>query len=188
MGTSTSIQRSQRLLTTVHIRSGIVNASIFIFTPHPGPLLPHKPESPPPPVKPRDLDAEAEKVKAQIVAAGVSLGGEPLDVPPPAGSPPPASEVKPPKRRISRAREPPFPASSTSPDPIQRYSSFRDAITARDEELGLAPVGPAEVPATTMPVIHPELSEKQDIALARQADVSAVDRASGTRGEKSVAR
>lgn len=85
---------------------GIINASIFVFTPHPGPLLPHRPESPLPPPKPRDLEAEAEKVKAQIIAAGVSLDGEPIDATPP----PPPGESKPLERRpSSRARESPFP-------------------------------------------------------------------------------
>ncbi|VDC03858.1 unnamed protein product [Peniophora sp. CBMAI 1063] len=145
---------------TVYHLMGIINASIFVFTPHPGPLLPHRPESPPPPSAPRDLNAEAEKVKAQIVAAGVSLGGESTNIPPPAGSPP--SEPSPPKRRTSRARDPPFPLRSVSPEPVQRYTSFRDAIKARDEELGFAPVGPTEVPATTVEERKPTLEEHTD--------------------------
>ncbi|KZV74251.1 hypothetical protein PENSPDRAFT_682052 [Peniophora sp. CONT] len=154
---------------TVYHLMGIVNASIFIFTPHPGPLLPHRPVSPQPPHEPRDLNAEAEKVKAQYAAAGVSLGGEHTDVPPPASSPP--NDPKPPKRRPSRGREPPFPLRSLSPEPIQRFTIFRDAIKAHDEELGLAPVGPAEAPSATAHYPKSELEKTQNVFDVKQEDM-----------------
>ncbi|VDB99557.1 unnamed protein product [Peniophora sp. CBMAI 1063] len=124
---------------TVYHLMGIINASVFVFTPHPGPLLPHKPESLLPPESPRDLNAEAEKVKAQIVAAGVSLDGNPDDPPSPP-EPVLPREPEPLIRRPSRGRELPFPVATAGVEPVQVYVSYEVESTARDGKVELTPI------------------------------------------------
>lgn len=147
--------------------------SVFVFTPHPGPLLPHKPESPPPPEEPRDLNADAEKVREKIVAASMSLGGEPKNAPPPS-----SDEPNPLKRRPSRGREPAFPLGHTTSDAVQISVSYEVERSDRGGELVLTPI--SEKTETPASAVHAEkvASEKQD----------GMDSANGVSADKSQAR
>ncbi|KZV69623.1 hypothetical protein PENSPDRAFT_686253 [Peniophora sp. CONT] len=161
---------------TVYHLMGIINASVFIFTPHPGPLLPHKPESPPPPEGPRDLNAEAEKVIAKMVSAvALQAGdlGQPKDVPPPAEPSP--NKPDPLIRRPSRGREPAFPLASTSPDPVEVYVDYRVESRAHDVEGGLTPISErTEGPPSAAQGEKPEAAQQGDETIAKQEEVNSL--------------
>ncbi|VDC00610.1 unnamed protein product [Peniophora sp. CBMAI 1063] len=150
---------------TVYHLIGIIDVLIFVLTPRTA-LFPHRSQVTLSPIERRDLEAEAEMIKAQIAAAGVSTNEPRTDAPPPT-EPSPPSDSHQPAYRPTRARSPPFPLPSPTMSPMQRYLSFRDATKALSAE-------PSKVPIPDAP--GRKSTEDQDVTDAMLEDAALAEK------------
>ncbi|KZV75310.1 hypothetical protein PENSPDRAFT_106148 [Peniophora sp. CONT] len=147
---------------TIYHLIGVVDVAIFLLTSGTGLLLPIKSSTIN--VEPRDLNAEAERVRAQIAALVLAMQNE---TSPPASLLSSGSESSLPiagRHPSTRAREAPFPLRARSADPSKQYHARSNGVRSSSAK-------PEEEPELTSHGENQDGAALDDRSESRQSDV-----------------